>query len=54
MHLKKFQSVPETGTKAHGSEKPEQSAVKESAHEQDLDVTNKSTGVCEEYPKQSR
>nr|XP_027232689.1 uncharacterized protein LOC113824141 [Penaeus vannamei] len=30
MHLKKFQSVPETSTKAHGREKPEQSVVKES------------------------
>jgi hypothetical protein len=53
MHLKKFQSVPETSTKAHGREKPEQSVVKESVREQALDVTNKSTGVCEEFPGKS-
>ncbi|XP_069972597.1 uncharacterized protein [Penaeus vannamei] len=53
MHLKKFQSVPETSTKAHGREKPEQSVVKESGREQALNVTNKSTGVCEEFPGKS-
>nr|XP_027232694.1 uncharacterized protein LOC113824146 [Penaeus vannamei] len=34
-------------------EKPEQSVVKESVREQALNVTNKSTGVCEEFPGKS-
>lgn len=52
MHLKKFPSVSETGINVRGR-KLEQSAVNESTCEAVLDVTNKSTGVCEVFPGKS-